>query len=260
MRHTNISVKTITDYHLESFIRCPYKFYYQHVLLINSSQLQWRQVVQFAINQVVDHFYQLPLNAQNTVNAMKLINRFWENVSPKLFESKVHYYMVLAKTTDHLLQFLSEKKKEKPPLFLYQKLNTYMEELETQLSLTFELTEWSTQSFTIKKFLVEANEDIIDLYHHLLVVFSHEAFGTLPEKIEILTLLEGKKYTFSPTIDHIAQGIMYLDYMKNLLQHPDHYSKTNSKRECMSCPFTHKCEEGPSSFNKMNRSNENFLH
>ena len=86
-----------------------------------------------------------------------------------------------------------------------------MEELETQLSLTFELAEWSTQSFTIKKFLVEANEDIIDLYHHLLVVFSHEAFGTLPEKIEILTLLEGKKYTFSPTIDHIAQGIMHLE-------------------------------------------------
>ncbi|WP_257351024.1 hypothetical protein [Pseudalkalibacillus decolorationis] len=259
-RHPLVSVKTMTDYHLESFIRCPYKYYYQHVLLLNPIQVKWRQVIQFIINQVVQNFYQLPLDAQNKFNVLKLIDRYWKNVSPQLFESKVHYYMVLAKTTDHLLQFLSMKKKQKPPLFLYQKLNTYIEELETQLSLTIELAEWSTYSFTVKKFLVEADEEMIQLYNHLMVVFSNEAFGKLPEKIEINTLLEGKKYTFSPTMNNVAQGNMYLKYMKDLLQHPNDYTKTNSLTECRSCPFTHKCKDSPSSFKGINRRNEDFLH
>jgi hypothetical protein len=259
-RHPIVSVKTMTDYHLESFIRCPYKFYYQHILSLDSSQVKWRQVVQFIINQVVQNFYQLPLDTQNKLNVLKLIDRYWKNVNPQLFESKVHYYMVLAKTTDHLLQFLSIKRKQKPPLFLYQKLNTYIKELETQLSLTFELAEWSTHSFTLKKFLVEADEEMIQLYNHLMVVFSSEAFGKIPERIEIFTLLEGKKYTFLPTVKNITQGIMYLKYMKNLLQDPNDYSKTNSLTECWSCPFKHKCHDSPNSFKRINQPNEDFLH
>jgi hypothetical protein len=258
--HPVISVKTMTDYHLESFIRCPYKFYYQHVLSLNPSQVKWRQVVQIIINQVVQNFYQLPPNAQHKLNLLKLIDRSWKNVSPQLFESKVYYYMVLAKTTDHLLQYLVMKKKQKPPLFLYQKLNTYIEEMETQLSLTFELAEWSPHSFTVKKFLVEADEEMIQLYYHLIVVFSNEAFGKLPDRIEIITLLEGEKYTYSPTMNNVTQGIMYLEYMKDLLQHPNDYSKTNSLTECRSCSFTQKCKDSSNSFKGLNRSNEDFLH
>src|SRR4051794_2202884 len=147
--HPLVFVKTLTDYHLESFLKCPYKFYYQYILMLNSGQVKWRQVVQSIINQVVHNFYQLPPNAQNQLHIMKLIDRHWKHVSPKVFESKIHYYMVLAKTTDHLLQYLSMEKKQKPPLFLYQKLNTYIAELETQLPLTFDLAEWTPDSFTV---------------------------------------------------------------------------------------------------------------
>ncbi|WP_338472766.1 PD-(D/E)XK nuclease family protein [Niallia sp. XMNu-256] len=258
--HPVISVKTMTDYHLESFLRCPYKFYYQHILSINSNQVKWRQAVQLIINQVVQRFYQLPPNAQHKLNLLKLIDRSWKNVSLQLFESKVDYYMILAKTTDHLLQFLSPRQEQKPPLFLKQKLNTYIEELETQLSLTFELAEWSTHSFTVKKFLVEADEEMIQLYNHLMVVFSSEAFGKLPDRIEIITLLEGEKYTFSPTMNNVTQGIMYLKDMKNLLQHPNDYSKTNSLTECRSCSFTHKCKGGQNNFIENTRPNNEFLH
>jgi len=59
-RQQQISIETITDYHLESFIRCPYRFYYHHVLSVNSSQVKWRQVVQYIVNQTVYHFYKLP--------------------------------------------------------------------------------------------------------------------------------------------------------------------------------------------------------
>ncbi|KMY52460.1 hypothetical protein AC625_21365 [Peribacillus loiseleuriae] len=250
----------MTDYYLESFIKCPYKFYYQHVLSLNSSQVKWRQVVQFIINQVVQNFYQLSQDSQNQLHVFKLIDKYWKNVSPQLFESKVHYYTVLAKTTNHLLQFLTVKKKQEPPIFLYQKMNIYNEELETQLSLTFELAEWSSHSFTIKKFLLEADAELIQLYNHLVVVVSNEAFGKLPERVEIITLLEGKSYTYSPTINSVAQGNQYLKNMKKLLQHPNDYTKTNSLTECKSCSFILKCQDSRNSANEIDRTNAKFLH
>lgn len=256
----SVTIKTITDYHLESFIECPYKFYYQHLLLLNPSQMKWRQVTQIIINQVVQNFYQLPLGEQTKLNALKLIQRYWENVNSELFESKIQYYTVLAKTTDYLLQFLVKKKKIDPPLFLYQKLNTYIEELETQLSLTFEFAEWTVNSFTIKKFLVEADEEMIQLYNYLMAVFSKEAFGKLPETIEIVTLLDGKKYTFSPKMSDVAEGIMYLNNMKNLLQNPNNYTKTISLTECRGCPYLKKCEGSQNQTKKNIRKREDLLH
>ncbi|MCP3738162.1 hypothetical protein [Rossellomorea sp. BNER] len=258
--HPLISVKTITDYHLESFIRCPYKFYYHHILSLNDGELKWRQVVQYVINQVVQNYYQLPLIEQNPLNVFTLFDRYWKHVSYELFESKKHYYMVLAKITDHLLQFLTAKQNPAPPLFLYEKLNTYVKELETKLSLTFELAEWSTNLFTIKKYLVEADEELIKLYHHLIVVFSNEAFGNLPDRIEIITLLEGEKYTYTPTRNDITQGIKYLKKMKSLLLQPDGYIKTDSFRECMSCPYTQQCRDNRNSTVQIDSQTEDFLH
>lgn len=253
-----VTIKTITDYHLESFLRCPYRFYYQHILSLDSSQVRWRQLVQSIINQVVHSFYQLSPNEQNKFHILKLVDRYWENVNPQVFESKVHYYMVLAKTTDQLLKFLTAKNQQQPPLFLYEKMNTYVEELEIDLSLTFELVEWSNETFMVKKFLVEADEEMVQLYHHLLVVFSEKAFGKLPEKIEIITLLDGINYSFTPTMSNVEQGIVFLNKMKSYLKQPITYIKTNSMTECSSCPFTNKCNDRHDK--DIKRSNENFLH
>ncbi|MED4533972.1 hypothetical protein [Metabacillus fastidiosus] len=258
--HHLVSVKTMTDYHLESFIRCPYKFYYQYIVSANFHQVRWRQAVQFIVNQVVQKYYQLPLHTRNKINILKLIDKYWKGIDLNYFESKIDYYIILAKTTDHLLQFLMTDNSPKPPLFLYEKLNTYIEELETQLSVTFELAEWSTDSFVIKKYLIEADEEMTKLYNYLIVVFSNQAFGKLPEKIEIITLLEGKKYTYFPKNDDVKKGIVYLKHMKSLLQHPDGYIKTNLLRECMSCPFTQRCKESSNEFEEVYKLTNNLLH
>ncbi|QOR68051.1 hypothetical protein IM538_07945 [Cytobacillus suaedae] len=243
-KQTQISIQTITDYHLESFIRCPYRFYYQHVLSVKTSKIKWRQAVQFIINQVVHKFYQLPFEEQHKLSALKLIESLWSIISSSIFDTKYHYYQVLAKTTDHLLQFLSARVSQTPPIFLYKKLSTYIEELETQLSLTFDVSEWSEKSFTIKKFLLEADEEMIHLYNHLLVVFSYKAFGKLPEKIEVVTLLKGETFTYSPSVDDLVKGITYLKYMKNVLLEPTDYERKYANNDdCISCPFTQQCEK-----------------
>jgi hypothetical protein len=259
-RNHPVSIKTITDYHLESFIRCPYKFYYHHVLSLNDSEIKWREIVQYIINQVVQKYYQLPLQDQNKLSILKLFDPYSNYINPQLFEERSHYYMTLAKITDHLLQFLTSRKNQHPPLFLYEKLKTYARELETHLSVTLELVEWSTQSFTIKKFLVEADDELIKLYNYLIVVFSDKAFGKLPEKIEIIQLFTGKIYTYSPTEEDASQGIFYLNYMKSLLQQPRDYKRTASMKECMSCPFTQQCKDDYKISKEIKNSTLNFLH
>ncbi len=218
--------------HLESFIKCPYQVYYDQ--LLHEKERMWRQNIQSIINTIVHAYYQLPLLEQTKLTALKLLNEYWHQVRFDFFSSGEEYYMVLAKTTDHLLQFLSTKSKQ-PPLFLYEKLYTYVEGLESQLSLTIELAEWATKSFSVKKFLLEADQHLMERYHHLVSVFTHEALGILPEKVEIVSLLDGRKSTFYPIDQDIPKGVQYLDYMKRLVN--------ESNQGCYECPLTQQCKD-----------------
>jgi len=105
--------------HLESFIKCPYQVYYfQH---LHEKERMWRQNIQAVINSIVHTYYELHLDDQTKLSVLKVINEYWHQVRFDFFQSGEVYYMVLAKITDHLLQFLSMKSKQ-PPLFLYEKL------------------------------------------------------------------------------------------------------------------------------------------
>ncbi|NSL50222.1 hypothetical protein [Calidifontibacillus erzurumensis] len=216
-------LKVITTDYIESLIRCPHKFFHQHHLSFDTKQEKRRKIVQQVINQVIKEYYLLLPEMKNKFNFLKLIDKYWKNIHPNIFESRADYYIHLAKITDHLLQFLTVDRQKRPPLFLYQTFNAYIEDLGTELSLTFEVGEWTKDSFIVKKFLVEADEYLMNLYHNLIVVFSHEAFGKLPEKIEMITLLEGKKHTLPVTSEQVTRGKQYLSLLKNFLKQPNKF-------------------------------------
>ena len=159
-----------------------------------------------------------------------------------MFASKAEYYIVLAKLTDHLLQFVERDESQAPPLFLYEKFQTYMEELGVHISLTFEVGEWSTESFTIKKYVIDANEEMLALCQKLMTVFSYKAFGILPGKIEVINLIEGTKYEYIPKQEDIITGMDDLFRMKEMLQQPEHYTERHFRSECMSCAFRSECQ------------------
>ncbi|PMC40505.1 hypothetical protein CJ195_01970 [Bacillus sp. UMB0899] len=202
--NNQIVEKYMIQDHLESFIKCPYQVYYPQ--LLHEKERMWRQNIQSVINTIVHTYYQLPLQDQTKLSALKLIYQHWNHVRFDFFLSGEEYYMVLAKITDHLLQFLSTKSKQSP-LFLYEKLYTYVKGIESQLCITIELAEWSTKSFSVKKFLLEADQHLMERYHHLVSVFSHEALGILPEKVEIVSLLDGRKSIFYPIDQDIPKGV-----------------------------------------------------
>ncbi|MBR8644027.1 hypothetical protein KEH51_02770 [[Brevibacterium] frigoritolerans] len=102
-REHQFSIATLTDYHLQDFIRCPYQFYYLHIEGKITTQSDWRKMVQVVVNQVVSRYYKLPPKSQTTKKVLEFIDDHWSAIEVRQFESKIHYYKTLANITAHLL-------------------------------------------------------------------------------------------------------------------------------------------------------------
>jgi hypothetical protein len=235
-----IEIKDLSSHVLHGFMRCPYKFYWQHIKGKGTQHVDWREMIQQSVNKVINQFYQLPHENRSVFQILKLIDTY-AKLEVKWFDSKGHYYTVLAKITDHLIQNLMKSEGPYPPLFLFEKYNVRSDELQTNLSLTIQVGEWGKDSFTIKKYLVDSNDEIINLYKYFTIGFSQQAFMRLPESIEIVTLLSGKSELLYPTIKDVQKSFDYLRLFKSLLEDRDNYIKTNTTEECRSCPFTQEC-------------------
>lgn len=190
---------------LESFIQSPY-----HV----NDYSCWRHEVQLMINQVVQHYFQLPRHIQNSISIMKLIDTYRKNLNIAGFESVTHYCVVMAKITDHLLTFLSREAKQVPQLYFYQRQEELIEEREPSFSLNIELTEYSSKLYSMKKYLLMADDHLITLFQLMMTVYSVKVYGKLPDKVQIVTLLEGKAYEYSPTMEDVMLGQQYVKDMK----------------------------------------------
>ena len=105
--HEKIAIKTMTDYHLYDFMRCPHKFYFRHIKRREPSSFEWQQIAQMIVNRIINEYYITgrPTNENCTFN----INRkVLEKVRVNMFASKMEYYIVLAKLTDHYYSLLKE--------------------------------------------------------------------------------------------------------------------------------------------------------
>jgi hypothetical protein len=235
-----IEIKFLSNHILHGFMRCPYKFYWQNIKGKGVDHVDWRELVQYVVNKVITQFYQLPLEQRSAFQILKLVETHWR-LEVKWFHSKAHYYKVVAQITDHLIQCLNRSEGLNPPLFLYEKYNIKSKELQTNLSMTLQVGEWGKESFTIKKYLVDGNEDIIQLYKNFTIVFTHQAFSRLPESIEIVSLITGKTYLFHPTMDDLQESSEYVRSFKELLEDPKNYIKIDKREECNQCPFSQDC-------------------
>jgi hypothetical protein len=240
-------ILSMTDENLKDFITCPYKFYFE-LIEKKKRSINWRQVVQHVVNKVVFSFYQLPAENRHSVNVLKLIDEYWCKVSPQIFESRIQYYTVVAKITDYLMESIQTESRKSPPLFLFEKLTTYIEELKVDLSLTFDVAEWSDSSFVLKKYLVDGTPEMLTLYYHLSIVFSEKVLKRTPKRVEVVTLLDGRKHVFIPTSEDLQEGLNYLQMMKYSIEDSSNYLKTNNLNECHICPFRKECDQDTHEF------------
>lgn len=230
----------IKDYEFEELMRCPFKYYKRHIKGEKSNSLHWRQMVQYAVNHVINDIYSLPVEARSQAKIFECIHTRWK-INMRLFGSKAHYNQILATVTTALLDYFSADFTEVPPLFLFESFSTWIEELQTELSMIFQVVEWSEQAFIIKKVLVDEDADVITVFKHMAILFSHKAFDRLPERIEIFSVLSGKTLIIEPEgMEDITKAIDYLWLTQQLLP-ANPYRKINSILECNTCPFNAEC-------------------
>ncbi len=231
--------KLLADYHLETFLQCPYKFYHRFVTGKKLSEYSWHQVVQNSVNLIVRQYYSLPPNSRSKVALLRLIQQYWGHIPLHLFQDKAQYYTILAKMTDHLLQALTKKEIDSSPLFLYEQFQTTIEEIN--VSLKFEIGNWSDRSFTVSKFLVDAGDSMVKLYTYLTILFSHTAFGLLPEKVEVITLLDGHHFQYFPVENDVQLAQAYFNELKENIKKPQEYTHIVLTQNCSQCVFDAEC-------------------
>lgn len=110
MKEDLITIKTMSDGSLEQFANCPYKFYRQFITRSAGNDLNWQQVVQFMINQIVKDYYEMAPKHRSTYRILTLIDKYKSEIDLNLFQSRSHFYSVLAVVSDYLIQLLEKEK------------------------------------------------------------------------------------------------------------------------------------------------------
>lgn len=188
---------------ISNYISCPHYFHCNNQVTPEVNEFDWLSLTQVVVNDIVSDFFQLSNDKRIPLEILKLINNHFEQVDIELFHSVVHYYTVLAKVTDYLIQHLLLERDSKAPLFLFEKVSIcHMNRL---FNLTIDVASWSPTSFIIKKYLVEADEKMLESYWKSVTYFSQLAFGKIPERIEVISLDNGRRYTFNPNEDKVEK-------------------------------------------------------
>lgn len=242
----NVAIKTLTDEHVQNFVGCPLKFYYETILR-KSGKLQWRQMLQFVVHHVVKQYFQMDITRRTPTTVLQLLTRQLTRIKVDMFDSQEQYYMVMAQVTDHLMHFLSENRHVCHPIFLREKLSLFSQEMGVNLSLTIDVGEWNSE-LTIKKFIVAEEHDVIESFKHMATVFAKEAFHYVPKRIEFYSLLSGETFVYHLEEGDYEKSLHYLQLLKAAMQEQTSYSHGRSTSECAQCPLYAECnkqEEAP---------------
>ncbi|MBP1992451.1 hypothetical protein [Paenibacillus eucommiae] len=235
----------IEDYKLEELLRCPYRFHKQKEQEDQAaSDVNWRQLVQYAVSHTIKDYYTLPASQRKSLNVADLVNRHWSNRGYK-FESREHFWEIKRKVISHLSNTLTSQQHEENPMVLFEKWDTYVSRLDLQMSLIFQAIfghpNASNSAYTVQKFIVDNDDEVITAFQHMAAVFCFSAFARLPEKIEVFTILDGKKRTFYPDEHTIEASMDYMRLIRDFLPEAVEIKKFDAKSECRSCPFQNDC-------------------
>jgi hypothetical protein len=167
---------------------------YLHILNASHrvSNDSWKHAVEAAIKKVIMRYYKAPPSSRSASLLLKFVHQSWNKIDKSLFDSVLHYYTVLAKTVDHLLCFLhSTPERHCRPFLLFKRIEVRSKKLVLDIDVGY----MENGSYTIKKFVLEDDEQFQKAYTQLALIVCKEVFRQLPQKIEFYSLLNGKHET-----------------------------------------------------------------
>lgn len=153
-----------------------------------SMEQNWKQTVEKVAKRIIFHYYQASPSFRSASLILQLIDRYWRHLDQHLFDSPVHYYTVLAKTTDHLLQFLHPT----VDCFLLFERIEYGTKW-TKMYVEIDMAYYDHGICAIRKFLLEEDESFYSRYVSRAVAVCESQLGVVPNKIEFCSLLTGER-------------------------------------------------------------------
>ncbi|WP_138754888.1 hypothetical protein [Paenibacillus sinopodophylli] len=217
-------VLRVEDYKLEELLRCPEHFAKSKSGRKQKSDVNWRQMVQFAASHCVNDFYGLPEGGRTQDAIEASVEHWWTNRNYK-FHSDEHFLQMKQTVKEQLSSFLLGGACPRTPIIFYEQLTAYVEELDLELSQIFHLVaadpDGGADDYIVQKLAVDVDEDALGLLFHMTSVFCMSAFEKLPTRIEVLSLLSGKKVVYVPDEESLEGSYDYMYLIKSLLPEAD---------------------------------------
>lgn len=228
---TDQASPVLQDYKLEEWLRMTYRNQDQPVSTRKASRNQtspihWKQRVQFAIGHAINRYYSMSPELRGISDIGQLVDFRWpKRIS--YFDHEQQYWQVKDLVTNNIRKLLAANEYAPYPMMLYEQHQTLVPELQTDLSVIFQVA-WQVseptaqpddssghKSLIVQKFIVDDDPYTAEAFIHLSSVFCQSAFGRLPERIDIFSIMEGTVQRHYPSPEKVSASLDYL----HLLQH-----------------------------------------
>jgi len=210
----------LQDNDLEHYARCPNCYHSGQSCGHNSP---WKGRLQESVDQTIRDFYALPVGARTGEAILQRLEQHWNDPHRDRPQSD-KLNTALKQVSKYLVLYLLQEKREHPPLFLFESMSAYVEELSLDLAMMMPVVEWGEEqetgeaTLTIKKYFVAENESVVKAFFHMCSVFAYHAFGRLPDRIEAYTLADGGAYLSYPKREQLSLSMDYLRLMDGLMR------------------------------------------
>lgn len=220
------AILRVEDYKLEELLRCPERFARRKSGRKQEIDVNWRQLVQYAASHTVNDFYRQSKETRGVETIHTSVENWWTNRNYK-FHSDEHFLQMKQTIKEHLAAFLLGGGAPSMPIIFYEQMTAYVEELDLEISQIFHLVsteqEASLDHYIVQKLAVDTDHDALNLYFHMTSVFCMSAFGKLPNRIEVFSLLSGKQVVFVPDEQSLEFSYDYMFLVKSLLPDVDFF-------------------------------------
>jgi hypothetical protein len=204
--------KIITDYQIEEeFGKYPPKIE-QFYIDGNRTKGIWRKEIHRVITEIFHEFVMRSSSEKNCFTLIKILEKHWKKVDINWFASTIDYCITTAKVTDYLLKYLMKYEKIKTQRLLVDKYIVGIRELEINFELIIDEIEGNRDSIIIRKFIIGGNA-AFEPIKNMIILFCHEVFQKLPQKIELYSLLTGKCMKYYPTYEDYQTSIIEFENM-----------------------------------------------
>jgi len=161
-----------------------------------SMDQNWKQAVEGVVKQIIFHYYQASPSLRSASFILRLTDRYWKTLDERLFDSPVHYYTVLVKMIDHLLQFLQ------PAIdcfLLFERVEYGAKWMKKRIEIDMAYNDKG--KCVIRKFLLEADEAVCSRYFACVVAACRD-LGIALSKVEFYSLLTGERKDVYVDVSH----------------------------------------------------------